>query len=406
MTTEPTVEQLRERWRTEAGTRHWERLRDLGVSRADAEVHELVALQRDFPFAAGLVSGEEGGPLVDLRGVDGTDARLAGTSFFRCDVSFASFDRADLSETSWQEAVAAQTSFRGVEFGTRSDFMSLRAHGADFRGARLSNASFHDSSVVDADFRESQLDSVGFTQADLRGANFLGSTIRRVTFDSPGGFVAPWAPRTLRDGYAFLQALGRTDGLPTLVLGACQAFPTRGAHALPPFLFAPRAPAGPSEGFLCAPPDDPRLNSWLGGRGWTYQRYVQALLRDGIRVEPESSGFMLRGLADEYIHDSYTLLGHYIAKGRGEAERWKPLRHGGLTGSLNARLGANVFTHPALDAGLAEVREAIVPDVLLPICVWQAGQWTIVDTVNEWRELYLARGIDWDALYPGLGARR
>jgi len=100
----------------------------------------------------------------DLRGLDATEARLAGARFVGCTLDGAAFAQAVLTGASFEDADLRDADFTGADL-TRARFDRAKLHRATFDDATAEEAVF-----VKADLTEASLVGVEASRANLEGA--------------------------------------------------------------------------------------------------------------------------------------------------------------------------------------------------------------------------------------------
>jgi len=194
---------------------------------------------------------------ADLEGAHLGEANLVGTNLTNADLTNADLVGADIKEAELGGADLSHADLQGVE-ATKADLHGARLLDADLSGADLSSANMRGSclaegSLVDASLPNAHLEGAALTDADLEGARFWFD-LRQAYLDGialegaehtlaatwPPGFTdraqelttlnpsRPPAVVTIpRDGVAFGQVLGVTDGDTVLLEKGKATLPVR-----------------------------------------------------------------------------------------------------------------------------------------------------------------------------------
>lgn len=400
------VDALRARWGTPQAAHVWDELHRLGFIEA-ADTVDLSA------HCATLAIPEA--PLhdaykIDLRGIDRRDQVVENGYIQQADVSFARFDGALFRKTGPLNGIylidtrGVLASFVGARFEGWSDFQGATLDGADFSDAVFEDLNAEDCSLQRARFVRADIRRGNLQFANLTGADFTGARLRNLQFGASEPAHLDWKPRHWADPRVFVDAV--TDANirsqhAVLVLGRCQPFDT--AHGIPvPQSVCMTWGSFSSDGaHVSAAPDDPVLAAWLAARGQSYDDYTSELARESITVMGAGEGFKL--VRHGYpLHPTYRWLGFF--DGQDGTPLWHPETGARLLHELNGRCGA-VFPHPPLESGPTSARAALVPEELLPVALLAGEKLSIARTLEEWRDMYVQLGVDWDGLYPSLKER-
>ncbi len=400
------VDTLRARWETPQAAHVWDELHRLGFIEA-ADTVDLKALSATLAIPEAPLHDAY---KIDLRGIDRRDQVIENGYIQEADISFACFDGALFRKTGPINGVYLVNT-RGV----RASFLGARFEGwSYFQGATLDEADFSDAVFEDLNVEDCSLQSARFVRADIRrgnlqfanlaGADFTGARVRNLQFGASEPAHLDWKPRHWADPRVFVDALtdaGIRSQHAVMVLGRCQPFDTAHGVPLPPSVCMTRGTSRIDGDHVCAAPEDPVLVAWLAARGQSYDDYVSDLGRQSITVMGAGDGFKL--VHQGYpLHPTYRWLGFF--DGQDGTPLWRPESGARILHELNGRCGA-VFPHPPLESGPASARGALVPEELLPVALLAGGKLSIARTLEEWRDMYVQRGVDWDGLYPSLKER-